>query len=191
MVDIKATFEREVPGLPLFSNFFCYFEPLSRILSVDSSVLFVSMSGLAGQTGHNENEFFTNHCCMPHTAYILEINWSVRIGLIKSEILLARGNGKRPNTICYWVFFFDSVSHFRGVPQSVAHGVRLLIESDIQILLLLQGMGKIRWLTPQTRLTVYLRYKTFSSTPVARYNRRFCRVRTGHGKPGRSWNLRI
>ena len=74
MVDIKATFEREVPGLPLFSNFFCYFEPLSRILSVDSSVLFVSMSGLAGQTGHNENEFFTNHCCMPHTAYILEIN---------------------------------------------------------------------------------------------------------------------
>ena len=51
-------------------------------------------------------------------------------------------------------------------------------------------MGKIRWLTPQTRLTVYFRYKTFSSTPVARYNRRFCRVRTGHGKPGRSWNLR-
>ena len=28
LVDIKGTFEREVSGLPLFSNFFCYFEPL-------------------------------------------------------------------------------------------------------------------------------------------------------------------
>ena len=55
-----------------------------------------------------------------------------------------------------------------------AHGIPLVIESAIQILPLLQGMGKRRWLTPQTRLTVYLRYKTFSSTPVARYNRRFC-----------------
>lgn len=60
------------------------FSFIGRFLS-----LLVSLSELADQTGHNENEneiFTKTHDCH---AYMLEINWSVRIVLIKCGILLA------------------------------------------------------------------------------------------------------
>ena len=90
---------------------------------------------------------------------------------------MARGNGKclRLSVMEFSFLFCFPFPWCSSISRVLsAHGSPLLIESDIQILPLFQGMGKRRWLTPQTRLTVYLRYKTFSSTPVARYNRRFC-----------------